>query len=116
MTPRRVSHADLALVGEALVAHEHDEAAGAVAALLDLAAVGIEDAIAKVGVAACAALDDAAPGRSPRRSGDRRARELRRVERELLARRVDDDEVVAGALHLRELKRVRHRGAPSAVA
>ena len=65
--------ADLALVGQPAIAHEHDEAARAVAALLDLAAVGVEDPVAKVGVAAARARRPA-PGRSRRRSGDRPAR------------------------------------------
>src|SRR5712664_2377284 len=41
--------ADLALRREAFLAHELHEAARAVAALLDLAAVGVEDAVAEVG-------------------------------------------------------------------
>ena len=44
-------HAQLALVGQALVADEDDEAARTVAALLDLAAVGVEDPVAEVRVA-----------------------------------------------------------------
>jgi hypothetical protein len=40
--------ADLALVGEALLMDEAHEAARAVAALLDLAAVGVEDAVAEI--------------------------------------------------------------------
>ena len=56
--PARRLDADLALVGEAVVAHEHDEAARTVAALLDLAAVGVEDPVAEVDVARGGALDD----------------------------------------------------------
>jgi hypothetical protein len=48
---------DLALVGQAVVADEHHEAARTVAALLDLGAVGVEDPVAKVGIAG-RALDD----------------------------------------------------------
>jgi hypothetical protein len=94
---------DGALVGEAALANEADEAARAVAALLDLvAAAAVEDAIAEVGAGARRRLDDedlvGADAEAP--VGD--ALELRAVERERLLRRVDDDEVVAGSLHLGE--------------
>src|SRR6185436_14132304 len=46
------AHAQLALGGEALAVDELHETARAVAALLDLAAVGVEDAVAEVAVAA----------------------------------------------------------------
>jgi hypothetical protein len=40
-----------------VVVHEAHEAARAVAALLDLAAVGVEDAVAEIGVVAAGLLD-----------------------------------------------------------
>src|SRR2546421_9202153 len=43
-------HAQLALGAQALAVHELHEAARTVAALLDLAAVGVEDAVAKVDI------------------------------------------------------------------
>jgi hypothetical protein len=46
--PAQGLHADFALVGEPALVHELHEAARAVAALLDLPAVGVEDAVAKV--------------------------------------------------------------------
>ena len=51
MSPPAVSTRSLALGREPLVADEDDEAARAVAALLDLAAVGVEDPVAEVRVA-----------------------------------------------------------------
>ena len=54
-----VSTASVRLVGEALVAHDSDEAARAVAALLDLvAAAAVEDAIAEVDLGVRRLLDD----------------------------------------------------------
>jgi hypothetical protein len=50
--------ADGALRRQALLVHEAHEAARAVAALLDLAAVGVEDAVAEVGVGPRGFLDD----------------------------------------------------------
>ena len=50
--------ADRVLVRQPLVAHEVHEAARAVAALFDLAAVAVEDAVAKVDVACARRLDD----------------------------------------------------------
>ena len=57
ITPRQRADADFGLVGEPLVAHEAHEAARAVAALLDLAAVGVEDAVAEIGAGARGGLD-----------------------------------------------------------
>ena len=72
ITPRERLDADLALRGEALVAHEPDEAARAVAALLDLAAVGVEDAVAEVDAGRARAARPPGSGRSRRRSAGRR--------------------------------------------
>ncbi len=93
-----------ALVAQALVAHVADEAARAVAAVLDLvAAAAIEDAIAEVDLGPRRLFDDqdlvGADAEAP--VGERL--QLRGVERQRLARGVEDDEVVAGALHLGEV-------------
>src|SRR5690606_3459361 len=97
---------DLALVGEPLGVHELDEAARAVSALLDFAAVGVEDAVAEVGLAPARALDDEQLVAADAEMPVGHARDLLRAETEGLARRIDDDEVVARALHLGEA----HRG------
>ena len=49
--------ADLALVGQALLMDETDEATRAVAALLDLAAIGIEDPVAEIDAGLAGRLD-----------------------------------------------------------
>ena len=94
--------ADRALVREPLVADELDEAARAVAALLDLAAVGVEDPVAEVDVVARRRLDDqhlvAADAEAP--VGE--PPQLRRRQRHALPHAVDHDEIVAEALHLGE--------------
>src|SRR6266581_837867 len=94
--------ADLVLGRKAVVANEADEAAGPVAALLDFAAIGIEDAVAEIDTDAGRRLDDqdlvAADAEMP--VGEE-ARPIR-VQVHCLAHRVDDDEVVAQSLHFRE--------------
>ena len=94
--------ADLGLRSEPLVVDEAHEAACAVAALFDLAAVGVEDAVAEIDVGAGRRLDhqqlitaDAAVA-----VGDRL--DARGGEIDRRARGVDDDEVVAQAVHLGE--------------
>jgi hypothetical protein len=92
------------LVGQPLFRHELDEGARAVAALLHFATVGVENAIAEiatgvgrlfhqqdlVGADAEAAVAQQAP--------------LRRREVDLLGDAVDDDEVIAGAVHFGEFE------------
>ena len=97
-------HADLALVGQAVVAHEHDEAARAVAALLDLAAVGVEDAVAEVRVTLRALDDEHLVAAHAEAAVGQRANRVRR-QVDTLAHAVDDDEIVAQPLHLGELER-----------
>ena len=71
MMPVLVSTRIHVFAGQALIVHISGETACAVAALLDLAAVGIEDAVTKIGVGLCSGFRPAAPGRSRRRSGGR---------------------------------------------
>jgi hypothetical protein len=99
---RRVDD-DGALVGQPALADEADEAARAVAALLDLvAAAAVEDAVAEVGAGARRRLDDEDLVGTDAEAPIGEALDLRVVEHERLLRRVDDDEVVAGSLHLGE--------------
>jgi hypothetical protein len=91
------------LVAEAARADEADEAARAVAALLDLVAAGaVEDAIAEVDARRGARLDDqdlvAADAEAPVAD----SAQLRGIEIERRARGVEHDEIVARSLHLRE--------------
>ena len=84
MTPPAVSTRDLARVGEAALAHEDDEAARAVAALLDFAAVGVEDPVAKVDVRAACGRSTTSTWSQPtpkRRSARRATRAAASVER-----------------------------------
>ncbi len=85
-----------------MIAHELDEAARAVAALLDLAAVGVEDPVAEVDVGPGRRLDHqhlvAADAEAP--VGE--AAQLVAREIHALAHAVEHDEVVAEAVHLGE--------------
>ena len=63
-----------ALVGQAALAHVAHEAARAVAAMLDLVAAGVEDAVAEVDARRCAADRPPGSGRHRCRSADRPAR------------------------------------------
>src|SRR6185369_104836 len=94
------AHADRALAGETAVVHEAHEAACAVAALLDLAAVGIHDAIAEVDVGLVAALDDEDLVRADAEAAIGQVAVLRGREGKGFARGVEHDEVVSGPLHL----------------
>jgi hypothetical protein len=82
--------------------HELHEAARAVAALLDLAAVGVEDAVAEVRVRAARALDhqDLVAADAEVAIGD--FADLLSGKRKRLIRAIDDDEVVPRPLHLGE--------------
>src|SRR3954447_26696999 len=99
--PAERAHAQLALGGETLAVDELHEAARAVAALLHLAAVGVEDAVAEVAVAV-ARLDYedlvAADAEVPVRD----ALELRARQAEWLLGCIDDHKIVARAVHLGE--------------
>src|SRR6185369_12852848 len=94
--------ANLALAGQAAVADELDETARAVAALPDLAAVGIENPVAEVDVGTRRRFDDqhlvAADAEAP--VGERA--QLRGVEIDVLRNAVEHDEIVAEAVHLGE--------------
>jgi hypothetical protein len=91
--------ADLALVGEALLMDEAHEAARAVAALLDLAAVGVEDAVAEIDARRRAALDDQDLVAADAEMAVGEKARLGRRRHEVLADRVEHDEIVAEAMH-----------------
>jgi len=83
---------------------ERGDAANAVAALLHFAAVGVEDAVIEIGVGAARRLDlqDLVAAHAEVPVGDRA--QLLRLERDRLLGRVEHHEIVAEAVHLRELQ------------
>ncbi len=100
-------HPQVALVAEAMVAHIARQAARTVAALADFGAVGVENAVAEVHLRARRGLDqqhlvaahaETAVGELTQQGGRGRPQQL--VQRR--PRGVDDDEVVAEAVHLGE--------------
>src|SRR5262249_47589874 len=102
--PRKRLDADLALFRQPFVVNEPDEAARAVAALLDLTAVRVPDAVAEIRVRSLrflhdqdlvAAYPEVAVGDAPR---------ALRVDVDFAAEAVENDEVVARALHLGEFQ------------
>src|SRR6185503_8544183 len=94
--------ADLGFAREAAAVHELHEAARAVAALLDLPAVGIEDAVAKVRAAGVGRFDhqDLVAADAEVAVGD--LPQLGSVEPERLAGAIENHEIVPRALHLGE--------------
>ena len=93
---------DAALVGQAALAHEAHEAARAVAAMFDLVAAGVEDAVAEVHARRARRLDHQdLVGTDAEMPVGQRA-ELLGAELQRLAGGVEHDEVVARALHLGE--------------
>ena len=91
-----------------MVAHERDEAARAVAALLDLAAIGVEDPVAEVDAGTLRPLDDEDLIAADPEPPVGKPPVLRRGEVHLLPDAVEHDEVVAEAVHLGEAE-LRHR-------
>ncbi len=109
--PSRGLDADLALAGQAVLANEDDEAARPVAALLDLAAVRVEDAVAEICVP-LRRLDHQDLVAADAEAPVSEAADIGGSERERRARCVDDDEIVAQSLHLGEPQR-SHREGPT---
>ncbi len=99
MTPAMVSTRMLAL-SDSLFADELDEGARAVAALLHFAAIVVIDAVAEVaaGQARLFHHEDLVGADAEAAVGQ--ALPLGRREIDVLADGVDDDEVIAGAVHL----------------
>ena len=96
ITPERVADVDLARSVRPR-ARTNTEAARAVAALLDLAAVGVEDARAKFTSALEAGSTTSTWSQADAEAAVGKRADLRGVERERRARGIDDDEVVAEA-------------------
>jgi len=95
-------HADGVAADQAAVAHVAREAARAVAAVLHLVAGVVEDAVAKVHARRRGALDDQDLVGADAEAAVAQPAHLLGPERQRLARGVEHDEVVAGALHLGE--------------
>ena len=93
-----------ALRGQAAVVHEAHEAARAVAAMLDLVAGVVEDAVAEVGVGIARGLDQQDLVGAHAEAAVAQAAQLLGAELDRRAGGVEHDEVVAGALHLGELQ------------
>ena len=94
--------ANLGFRAQPLVVHEAHEAARAVAALLDLAAVGVEDAVAEIGIGPGGAFhqQDLVATDAEMAIGDEL--ELGRAQIHALRNRVEHHEIVAQAMHFGE--------------
>jgi hypothetical protein len=90
--------------GEAPIVHVSHQAACAIAALLDLAAIGIEDAVIEISVGSACALDlqDLVTSHTEMAIGE----EAKLIETQLdrIIDRVEHDKIVSQPLHFRELQ------------
>ena len=84
--------------------HETHEAAGAVAALLDLATIGVEDAVAEIDAGLPRRLDQQDLVATDPEMAVGKKTQLFRRQRQRLAHAVEDNEIVAQTMHLREFK------------
>src|SRR5690606_13896506 len=96
--------ANAALGRQAFVADEAGKGACAVAALFDLAAVAVEDAVAEVDACRLRTLDHQDLVGPDAEAAVGQAAPLFRAQVHLLVDGVDDDEIIAGAVHLGELQ------------
>src|SRR2546427_713737 len=96
--------ADLALGSKAFLVHELHEAARTVAALLDLAAVGVEDAVAEVGAGVARLVDNEDLVATDSQMSIRDLFQLLFIEIECRLGGIQDHEIVAGTLHLGKRK------------
>ncbi len=101
---RERAHADAILVGQASIADKAREATRAVAALLDLAAIGIDDAVAEINARLRRGSDDQDLISPDAEAPVGQKAELGGVEIQRPAGLVEHDKVVARALHLGETK------------
>ena len=108
--------ADGALGRHPPVVNETHEAPGAVAALLDLAAVTVENAVAKVDSRARRSFDDQDLVATDAETTIGEASQLGRAQIDALSDAVEHDEVIAQALHLGELESMAHRRPPRSSA
>src|SRR6185369_1950936 len=100
--PAQGLDADLALRSEPPRVNELHEAARAVAALLHLAAVGVEDAVAEIEAGLARLFDDQDLIGAHAEMTIRKLADVLRGKRKNFLRKIQDHEVVPGALHLRE--------------
>ena len=95
---------DLALVGQPLLMHETDKTAGAVAALFNLATIGIEDAITEIDTGLGRFFNEQDLVTADTEIPVSEITQLFRREVNLLAHAIENDEIVAQAMHLGKLE------------
>jgi len=95
-------HGDLVLVRQALFAHEAGETAGAVAAHGHLRTIGVEDAVTETGARIAARLHQQELVAADAEMAIAEETDALGVEVDVLTHGVDDDEIVAQAMHLGE--------------
>ena len=101
---RRAVHDDFAGPGAPRAAQQLSDAARAVATLLDLAAIGVVDAIENLCAGATRRCQHQRLIEADAGMPIRQCTQLRCVRDRALVRRIEDDEVVAEAMHFREVQ------------
>ena len=96
--------ADLAFVGQPLLMDKADETTSAVAALLDLAAVGIEDPVAEIDTRLAGRLDQQDLVATDPEIAVGEVAKLFRGKRNRLANAVENNEIIAQTMHLGEFE------------
>src|SRR6185369_8271037 len=96
--------ADFTLVGQPGLVHETHETASTVATLLDLAAIGIEDAIAEIDAGLARFFNQQDLVATDAEMAVTQVAQLFRGQRNVLADAVEDNEIVAQAMHFREFQ------------
>ena len=97
---------ELVLVGQPLVTHKTRETARAVAALLDLTAIGVENAVTEIELGARRALDDQHLVAADTEAPVGEVSHLLGGQRHGLADGVNHDEIIAEAVHFGETQHV----------
>jgi len=110
--PGKRLDADFGLGRESLVVNETHEAARAVAALLDLAAVGVPDTVAEIRIDSRRFLDQKDLVAADAEVAVRDLSGALRGHLDRATHAVQDDEVVAGSLHLGEFQLQYHFASP----
>ena len=95
---------DFALVGETLLMHKTHETAGAIAALLHLAAIGIEDSIAEIDVRLRRLFNQKNLVATHAKMAISQITQLLRRERYVLTNSIQNNEIVAQTMHFREFE------------
>ena len=104
MIPPCVSTRISRFVGQPGIMHETHETARAVTALLDLAAIGIENPVTEIDPRLLRHLDQQDLVATDAEMTVSQVAQLLRRQRKRLANAVKDDEIVAQTVHLREFK------------